>query len=144
MIWATNQTMRDPLMVAYWERMLNGLLYELYFPEELHGTGLLLFDLAAQSALPEVNKLPEAKRLKTLRAKFEEHNGSDNPLRPAPEKLSTQETISYYRRRGVNSTKLSHGQNRSNRRRTRQHDRTRQTPSAGDAAALRMEGITRA
>ena len=24
-------------MVAYWERVLNGLVYELYFPEELRG-----------------------------------------------------------------------------------------------------------
>lgn len=48
------QTTRDPLMVAYWERVLNGLVYELYFPEEVHGAGLRLFDLVAQAALPEL------------------------------------------------------------------------------------------
>jgi hypothetical protein len=45
------QTTRDPLMVAYWERVLNGLVYELYFPEDLHAAGLRLFDLVAQADL---------------------------------------------------------------------------------------------
>jgi hypothetical protein len=87
------QTTRDPMMVAYWERVLNGLVYELYFPEEVHGAGLRLFDLVAQAALPEVNQIPEAKRLKTLRAKFEELYDAEHPLRIALEKLSTLETI---------------------------------------------------
>jgi hypothetical protein len=42
------QTTRDPLMVAYRQRVLNGLVYELYFPEEVHGVGLRLFDLVAR------------------------------------------------------------------------------------------------
>jgi hypothetical protein len=50
------QTTRDPLMVAYWERVLNGLVYELYFPEELHAAGLRLFDLVAQADLPSVEQ----------------------------------------------------------------------------------------
>ena len=39
------QTTRDPLMFAYFEQVLNGLVYELYFPDEIHGAGLRLFDL---------------------------------------------------------------------------------------------------
>ena len=46
---ANSQTARDPLMVAYWERMLNGLVYELFFQEELHSAGLRLFDLVASA-----------------------------------------------------------------------------------------------
>jgi hypothetical protein len=49
-------------MVAYWERVLNGLVYELYFPEELHTAGLRLFDLVASADLPDVTALPEADR----------------------------------------------------------------------------------
>jgi hypothetical protein len=52
----SEQTTRDPLMVAYWERVLNGLVYELYFPEELHAAGLRLFDLVASTDLPSVEQ----------------------------------------------------------------------------------------
>jgi hypothetical protein len=81
------------MMVAYWERVLNGLVYELYFPEEVHGAGLRLFDLVAQAALPDVTALPEATRLKTLRAKFEELHDATHPLRQALEKLATLDTV---------------------------------------------------
>ncbi len=52
-------------MVAYGERVLHGLaptasgrVPDPYFPEEVHGAGLRLFDLVAQAALPEA---PHAK-----------------------------------------------------------------------------------
>jgi hypothetical protein len=87
------QTTRDPLMVAYWERVLNGLVYELYFPEELHAAGLRLFDLVASAQLPDVTALPEADRLPRLRQKFEELHDGANPLRIALDKLQTLDTV---------------------------------------------------
>ncbi len=42
------------MLLAYLERMLNGLVYELYFPEELHAAGLGLFDSVAQAILPVI------------------------------------------------------------------------------------------
>jgi hypothetical protein len=58
-------TTRDALMVAYGERVLNGLalrprsgqVVELYFPDELHAVrpaGAGLFDLVAEDGIPEV------------------------------------------------------------------------------------------
>jgi hypothetical protein len=88
-----SQTTRDPLMVAYWERVLNGLVYELYFPEELHAAGLRLFDLVASAALPDVTALPEAVRLPRLRQKFEELHDGAHPLRIALDKLQTLDTV---------------------------------------------------
>ncbi len=38
---------------AYFERLLNALLYELFFPEELHKLGLQFFDLLANAGLPD-------------------------------------------------------------------------------------------
>ena len=76
-----------------YEKLLNGLVYELYFPEELHAAGLHLFDLAEQARLPDINTLPEASRLETLRAKFEELNAPGHPLRAALDKLATLETV---------------------------------------------------
>jgi hypothetical protein len=89
----TAQTTRDPLMVAYWERVLNGLVYELYFPEELHTAGLRLFDLVASADLPDVTALPEADRLPRLRQKFEELHDGAHPLRIALDKLQTLDTV---------------------------------------------------
>ena len=42
-------------MLGYWEQVLNGLVYELYFPEELHARGLRLFDLVQQASLPALD-----------------------------------------------------------------------------------------
>ena len=87
------QTTRDPLMVAYWEQILNGLVYELYFPEELHAAGLRLFDLTAAADLPDITQLPEKDRLSTLRKKFEEVYDIEHPLRAALFSLGNLETV---------------------------------------------------
>ena len=87
------QNARDPLMLAYWERMLNGLVYELYFPEELAAAGLRLFDLVEHAKLPDVSALPEADRLPHLRQKFEELHDGAHPLRIALQKLSNLDTV---------------------------------------------------
>jgi len=84
---------RDPLMLAYWERVLNGLAYELYFPEEVHGAGLRLFELLEQSHIPDVNGVPEAARLKALRTTFEKLYAGTHPLRIALDKLQTLDTV---------------------------------------------------
>jgi adenine-specific DNA-methyltransferase len=87
------QSGRDPLMRVFWEKTLNSLVYELYFGEELHGSGLRMFDLVEQARLPEVDKIPEKGRLSTLRKKFEELHDGTHPLRQALDKLQTLETV---------------------------------------------------
>jgi hypothetical protein len=103
---SAEQTTRDPLMVAYWERVLNGLVYELYFPEELHAAGLRLFDLVAAADLPSVEQTILSAQSKgktkedtdrivcaTLRQKFEELHDGTHPLRLALDKLQTLDTV---------------------------------------------------
>lgn len=84
---------REPSMLSYWERVLNGLVYDLYFPEEVHGAGLRLFDRVEQAKLPDINTIPEAERLQTLREKFEDLSDSRHPLRIALDKLQTLDTV---------------------------------------------------
>jgi hypothetical protein len=105
------------MMVAYWERVLNGLVYELYFPEEVHGAGLRLFDLVSQAALPEAPHAKARSRkeatsetsssprlgalassrdtsfLQTLRQLFETLHDGAHPLRRALDKLATLDTV---------------------------------------------------
>ena len=90
---ASNNTARDPFMLAYWEQVINALVYELYFPDEVHRAGLWLFDLVEQAEFPEIDTIPEPDRLKALRRKFEELYDGANPLRIALGKLQTLDTI---------------------------------------------------
>ncbi len=80
-------------MLAYWERALNGLVYELYFPDELHAAGLHLFDIVEKAKLPDINLTPESKRLDVLREKFEDLYDGNHPLRIALDKLQTLDTV---------------------------------------------------
>ncbi|MEI6343447.1 MAG: Eco57I restriction-modification methylase domain-containing protein [Verrucomicrobiota bacterium] len=89
----TTHSPRDALMLAYWERVLNGLVYELYFPEEVHGAGLGMFDEVERAGIPDVTSLAEGDRLPVLRRKFEELHDGTHPLRLALDKLQTLETV---------------------------------------------------
>lgn len=90
---AADQTARDPLMLAYWERLLNGLVYELYFPEEVHGAGLRFFDLVAETQLPVIHTIPESKHMHHLRQRFETLYDGAHPLRVALDRLQTLDTV---------------------------------------------------
>jgi hypothetical protein len=89
---------RDPAMREFYERLLNGLVYELYLPEELHEAGLHLFDLVDAAQIPDLDALPAAKsdpkqKLRLLREKFEELADLRHPLRAALQKLSTLDSV---------------------------------------------------
>jgi hypothetical protein len=68
-------------MGACFERWLNGLVYELFFPEELHTRGLQLFDATAKLAPPVLGKLPKKDRLPQLQTLFAKAYATDAPLR---------------------------------------------------------------
>jgi adenine-specific DNA-methyltransferase len=57
------------LMSAYFEQWLNGLVYELFFRDELHARKLKLFDETAKLNPPELDKLSATDRMSRLRAK---------------------------------------------------------------------------
>ena len=80
-------------MLAYLEQILNGLVYELYFPDEAHGAGLRLFDLVAAAGVPDLESIPEAQRLPRLRQLFETLHDGTHPLKIALQKLQTLNTV---------------------------------------------------
>jgi len=88
-----DRTARDALMIGYWEQVLNGLVYELYFPEDLHDHHLRLFDLVEQAKIPQVDGVPEAQRLDRLRAEFERLYDLGHPLRSALHDLQTVDVV---------------------------------------------------
>jgi len=54
------------LMIASFEQWLDGLVYELFFPDELHAQKLKLFDETAKLNLPDLAKLSVADKLTAL------------------------------------------------------------------------------
>ena len=73
----------DLLLTSYLEQWLNALVYELYFPQELHAAGLHFFDLIQAEALPQLDKLAEPDRLPHLRKLFKTTYAPDHKLRQA-------------------------------------------------------------
>ena len=53
-------------MIAYFEQWLNGLVYELFFPDELHARKLKLFDETAKLNPPDLAKLSDSRKLAVL------------------------------------------------------------------------------
>jgi hypothetical protein len=84
---------RDPLMLGYWEQVLNGLVYDLFFPEELHAAGVHLFKLVEQAALPAIDSIAKTKRLAELRTHFERLYDTTHSLRGALFTLRSLEPI---------------------------------------------------
>ncbi len=80
-------------IAAYLEQWVNALVYELYFPEEVNGAGLHLFDLVAKAKLPDIDSIPEDDRLPRLRRLFETLYDGTHPLRIALAKLQTLDTV---------------------------------------------------
>ena len=68
-------------MIAYLEQWLNGLVYELFFPGELHARKLKLFDETAKMNLPDLAKLRASDRLEALKELHEKAYAKDATLR---------------------------------------------------------------
>lgn len=84
---------RDSLLIGYFEQILNGLVYELYLPDELHNRNLHIFDLVHQAKFPKLNAVPESERLDRLRNLFEKIYHTDHTLRGALFNLGSMEIV---------------------------------------------------
>lgn len=85
---------RDPLIAAYMEQLVNALVYELYFPKEIHAADLRFFDLVAQHSPPPLSEWEEkAERLRKIRERFDNLHATDHPMRQALYKLGTLDIV---------------------------------------------------
>lgn len=76
----TGGNARDPLMAAYLEQWVSGMVYELFFPVELHAAGIKLFDLATAHLPPVLSKVADSARLSTIRQIFEKLHEVNHPV----------------------------------------------------------------
>jgi hypothetical protein len=69
------------LMIAFFEQWLNGLVYELFFPGELHARKLKLFDETAKMNPPDLAKLPDSRKPAALQKVFTKAYDTNTTLR---------------------------------------------------------------
>ena len=80
-------------MRAYFEQWLNGLVYELFFPDELHGRKLTLFAETARLNPPDLSTIPDPQKLARLRELFEQAYDSHATLRSMLFSLRSLEVV---------------------------------------------------
>jgi adenine-specific DNA-methyltransferase len=86
---------QDPAMASFFEQLVNALVYELFFSDELHSSSLHFFDLLNDAKLPLLNSLPSQKsaRLQALFDLFQNLQAPGHPLRIALDKLQTLDLV---------------------------------------------------
>jgi hypothetical protein len=78
---------------AYCEQLVNGLVYELFFPDELHAQKLFLFKYTDEAKLPDLDSLLIDKRLSLLREAFERISDLNHPIRSCLFSLQALEVV---------------------------------------------------
>jgi len=73
---------------------MNALVYELFFPQELHAAGLKFFELASATPIAKpMNPSASAGGLEWYREQFKILSATGHPLRVALDKLQTLDLI---------------------------------------------------
>ena len=89
----SRETTGVPLIAAFMEQWVNALVYELFFPQELHAAGLHFFELIQALKLTPLDSLAESERLTEMQALFKTTYASDHKLRQALYKLGSLDLV---------------------------------------------------
>ena len=68
-------------MAGFFEQFVNCLIYELFFPDELHAQKLTPFRYAEEAKMPVLDLIPEGERLTRLTEIFERIYDGNHPVR---------------------------------------------------------------
>ncbi len=89
---ADSNDARDELMKSYFQQLMDAMVYELFFPEELHPAGKYFFKPLAEENLPALDAIKGDKTAK-LRTIFEQLFDKDHVIRKNCFFLDTLETV---------------------------------------------------
>jgi len=89
---ANSDNARDELMKSYFQQLIDAMVYELFFQDELHPAGRYFFKPLAEEKLPALDEIKGDKTAK-LRALFERLFDKDHVLRKNCFFLDTLETV---------------------------------------------------
>jgi len=91
---ATKANPRDPQLAAWFERWVDAIVYELFFPEELEARGLKFLSLAEEFALPTpISDAHAEETLQSARITVERLSEPGHSLRRALDKLQTLDLV---------------------------------------------------
>jgi hypothetical protein len=90
---ATSEHLRDSQMATWLERWVNALVYELFFPEEMHAKGLSFFPLAEDFAPLPPSSDADAATLASVRATVKTMSAPGHALRRALDQLQTLDLV---------------------------------------------------
>lgn len=78
---SNDENISDSLIKNYFEQIINGLSYELYFRDELNGKNIYIFDSLISNPPPIITDISDSERLACLRDYFKVVYHSEHPLR---------------------------------------------------------------
>jgi adenine-specific DNA-methyltransferase len=86
---------QDPAMASFFEQVINALVFELFFADELYSSECHFFDLVHDAKLPLLNSLPSQKsaRIQALFDLFQKLQAPGHPLRISLDKLQTLDLV---------------------------------------------------
>jgi adenine-specific DNA-methyltransferase len=86
---------QEPAVASFYEQVINALVYELFFSEDIRAAGLDFFGLVNNANLPTLDSLPTSNesRLQGLFDLFKKLQMPGHPLRVALDKLQTLDLV---------------------------------------------------
>lgn len=82
-----------PVTENYLEQLLNGLVYELFFPEDLHAQKLFMFGHTEKAKLPHIANIPKQKRSGLIQETFQRISDLNHPIRSCLFSLRSLEVV---------------------------------------------------
>jgi hypothetical protein len=83
----------NQLMYEYMEKLLNGLVFELFFTDDLHSHNINLFKHVEGTRLPILADIPEKQRFSRLEEIYERISNDRHPIRGCLESLKSLEVV---------------------------------------------------
>ena len=88
-----NSSNDDQLVFGYFEQLLNGLVYEIFFAEDLHSNKINLFKRLEEDQPPVLAEIPEKQRFSRLKEIHERISNNHHPIRGCLESLKSLEVV---------------------------------------------------
>ena len=83
----------NPAIASHFEHLLNGLIYELFFPDELQARKLTLFKFVEDASLSAIDSILENQRLAVIQETFERLNEPNQPVQECLYSLGSLESV---------------------------------------------------
>jgi adenine-specific DNA-methyltransferase len=92
-LYAESETDTESPQASYFEQLLNGLVYELFFEQELHAEKLFLFEYLEQASPPNIAEFSRSKQKPVITEFYERIVDLNHPIRSCLFSLRSLELV---------------------------------------------------